>query len=53
MGAQIASLHRRQISQLLVTAYRRPGLKGQLQNAQIGLTRKNLKGSVSLDGLPR
>jgi hypothetical protein len=53
MGAQIAALHRRQISQLLVTAYRRPGLKGQLQNAQIGLTRKDLKGSVSLDGLPR
>jgi hypothetical protein len=52
LGAQIATLHRRQISQLLVTAYRRPGLKGQLQNAQIGLTRKNLKGSVSLDGLP-
>jgi hypothetical protein len=53
IGAQIAMLHRRQISQLLVTAYRRPGLKGQLQNAQIGLTRKDLKGSVSLDGLPR
>jgi len=53
MGAQIAALHRRQVSQLLVTAYRRPGLKGALQNAQIGLTRKDLKGSVSLDGLPR
>ena len=52
LGTQLASLHRKQVNQLLVTANRRPGLRGQLQNAQIGLTRKNLKGSVSLDGLP-
>lgn len=52
LGGQIAALHRKQVSQLLVTAYRRPGLKGPLQNAQIGLTRKNLNGKVSLDGIP-
>ena len=52
MGAEIAALHRRQVSQLLVTAQRQPGRRGPLQNAQIGLTRKGLTGSVSLDGLP-
>jgi hypothetical protein len=52
MGAQIAALHRRQVNQLLVTARRQPGGRGPLQNAQVGLTRKGMTGSVSLDGLP-
>jgi hypothetical protein len=52
MGAEIGALHRRQINQLLVTALRQSGRRGPLQNGQIGLTRKGLTGSVSLDGLP-
>ena len=52
MGAEIAVLHRRQVNQLVVTAQRQPGRRGPLQNAQIGLTRKGLTGSVTLDGLP-
>ena len=52
MGAEIAALHRRQVNQLVVTAQRQPGRRGPLQNAQIGLTRTGLTGSVSLDGLP-
>jgi hypothetical protein len=52
MGAEIAALHRRQVNQLLVTALRPRGRRGPLQNGQIGLTRKGLTGSVSLDGLP-
>ena len=52
MGMEIAALHRRQVNQLLVTAQRQPGRRGPLQNGQIGLTRKGLTGSVSLDGLP-
>jgi hypothetical protein len=52
MGAQIAALHRVQVNQLLVTARPGPGLGRVLKNPQIGLTRKGLKGSVSLDGLP-
>jgi hypothetical protein len=52
LGAQIAALHRRQVNQVLVTAIRRTGLRGPLQNPQIGLTRKGMTGSVSLDGLP-
>ena len=52
MGSEIAALHRRQINQLLVTARRQSGRRGPLQNGQIGLTRKGLTGSVSLDGLP-
>jgi hypothetical protein len=52
LGAQIAALHRRQINQVLVTAVRRAGLRGPLQNPQIGLTRKGMTGTVSLDGLP-
>ena len=52
MGAEIASLHRRQVNQLVVTAQRQPGRRGPLQNGQIGLTRKGLTGSVTLDGLP-
>jgi len=52
MGAEIAALHRRQVNQLLVTARRQPGRRGPLQNGQIGLTRKGLTGSVTLDGLP-
>ena len=52
MGAEIAALHRRQVNQLLVTAQRQPGRRGPLQNGQIGLTRKGLVGSVTLDGLP-
>lgn len=52
MGAEIAALHRRQVNQLFVTARRQPGHRGPLQNGQIGLTRKGLTGSVTLDGLP-
>lgn len=52
IGEQIATLHRRQVSQLLVTGRRQPGSRGPLRNLQIGLTRKGLTGSVSLDGLP-
>jgi hypothetical protein len=52
MGAEIGALHRRQVNQLLVTALRQSGRRGPLQNGQIGLTRKGLTGSVSLDGLP-
>jgi hypothetical protein len=52
MGAQIASLHRKQVNQLLVTARRQPGIRGPLQKPQIGLTRKGMTGTVSLDGLP-
>lgn len=52
MGAQVAALHRRQVNQLLVTARRQPGVRGPLQNPQIGLTRQGMTGTVSLDGLP-
>jgi hypothetical protein len=52
MGTEIGALHRRQVTQLLVTARRQPGRRGPLQNPQIGLTRKGMTGSVSLDGLP-
>lgn len=52
MGSEIGALHRRQVNQLLVTARRQSGRRGPLQNGQIGLTRKGLTGSVSLDGLP-
>ena len=52
MGAQIAALHRRQVNQLLVTARREPGRRGPLQKPEIGLTRKGLTGTVSMDGLP-
>ena len=45
-------MHRKQVNQLLVTARRQPGRRGPLQNPQIGLTRKGMTGSVSLDGLP-
>ena len=50
MGTEIAALHRRLVNQLLVTALRQPGRRGPLQNGQIGLTRKGLTGSVTLDG---
>jgi hypothetical protein len=52
VGAEIAALHRKQVNQLLVTARRQPGRRGPLQHPQIGLTRKGMTGSVSLDGLP-
>ena len=52
MGAQIAALHRRQVSQMVVTARRQPGTRGPLQNPQLGLTRKGMTGSVSPNGLP-
>lgn len=52
MGTEIAAMHRRQVNQMLVTVRRQPGRRGQLQNPQIGLTRKGMTGSVSLDGLP-
>jgi len=52
MGTEIAALHRRLVNQLFVTIRRQSGHRGPLQNGQIGLTRKGLTGSVSLDGLP-
>jgi hypothetical protein len=52
LGTEIAALHRKLVNQLLVTARRQPGRRGPLQNPQIGLTRKGMTGSVSLDGLP-
>ncbi|HEV8392733.1 MAG TPA: hypothetical protein VGQ37_00605 [Vicinamibacterales bacterium] len=52
MGTEIAALHRRLVNQLFVTARRQSGRRGPLQNGQIGVTRKGLTGSVSLDGLP-
>jgi len=52
MGTEIGALHRRLVNQLFVTARRQSGRRGPLQNGQIGLTRKGLTGSVSLDGLP-
>ena len=51
-GDEIAALHQRRNNQLLVTASRQEGLRGPLQNPRIELTRSNLKGQVSLDGLP-
>lgn len=50
-GTEIAALHRRHANQLLVTA-RRGGLGRYMKNPEIGLTRKSVTGSVSLDGLP-
>ena len=52
MGAEIAAEHRRLVNQLFVTVRRQSGRRGPLQNGQIGLTRKGLSGSVTLDGLP-
>lgn len=52
MGAQIGALHRKHVNQLLVTARRQPGSRGPLKNLEIGLTRKGMTGTVSLDGLP-
>lgn len=52
IGAQIGALHRKQVSQLLVTARRQPGSRGPLKNLEIGLTRNGMTGTVSLDGLP-
>jgi len=51
-GAEIAALHRQRHNQLLVTALRQEGVKGQLQNPRIELTRPNVTGEVSFDGLP-
>ena len=51
-GTEIAALHQLRYNQLLVTAQRQQGLKGQLQNPRIELTRPNVTGEVSLDGLP-
>lgn len=51
-GAEIAALHRDRYNQVLVTALRQQGAKGQLQNPRIELTRPNVTGQVSLDGLP-
>jgi hypothetical protein len=49
-GADIATLHQQRYNQVLVTAQRKQG--GPLQNPRIELTRSNLTGQVSLDGLP-
>jgi hypothetical protein len=51
-GTEIAALHQQRYNQLLVTAQRQQGLTGQLQNPRIELTRPNVTGEVSLDGLP-
>lgn len=50
-GADIAALHQQRYNQMLVTASRKDS--GPLQNVRIELTRPNLKGEVSLDGLPQ
>jgi len=51
-GADIASLHALRHNQVLVTAMRQIGVTGPLQNVRIELRRPNLRGQVSLDGLP-
>jgi len=51
-GADIASLHRLLDNQILVTAIRQIGVTGPLQNFHVELRRANLRGHVSLDGLP-
>jgi hypothetical protein len=51
-GADIAKLHNAHNNQVLVTARRKEGLKGPLQNPRIELARPGLSGQVSLDGLP-
>lgn len=51
-GEDIAALHRKLTSQVLVTVQRKPGLTGALQNPRVELTRPGLTGQVSLDGLP-
>jgi hypothetical protein len=51
-GTEIAALHQLRYNQVLVTAQRQQGLTGQLQNPRIELTRPNVTGDVSLDGLP-
>ena len=51
-GAEIAAQHTQHDTQVLVTAVRQQGLTGPLQNPRIELTRPNVKGEVSLDGLP-
>jgi len=50
-GAEIAALHKQHDNQLRVTALRE-GVKGQIRNPRIELTRPNISGVVSLDGLP-
>ena len=52
LGAEIGAIHRRQVNQLLVTVQRPEGRQGPLRSPQIGLTRRGVTGSVSLDGLP-
>lgn len=51
-GAEIAALHHKLTSQVLVTVQRKAGLTGALQNPRVELTRPGLTGQVSLDGLP-
>jgi hypothetical protein len=48
-GTEIAALHRQHYNQFLVTAQR---AGGPLQNPRIELTRPNITGLVSVDGLP-
>jgi hypothetical protein len=52
-GEEIATLHRKYNNQILVTARRQQGLKGQLQNPRIELARPGITGEVSVDGLPQ
>jgi hypothetical protein len=51
-GADIAALHTQHNNQLLVTAARQQGLKGQLQDPRVVVTRPNVTAALSLDGLP-
>ena len=51
-GAEIAALHRKHNSQMLVTIQRHIGATGPLRNPRIEVTRPGLTGEVSLDGLP-
>jgi hypothetical protein len=51
-GREIAALHLKHNNQYLVTARRKEGLKGALQNPTIEITRAGVTGDVSLDGLP-
>ena len=51
-GREIAALHRKHDNQVLVTVKRQEGLTGPLQHPRIEVTRPDLTGQVSFDGLP-
>jgi hypothetical protein len=50
-GQAIAAIHQKHANQVRVTVQRPEGVSGNLQNPQIGISRPNVNGSVSLDGL--